>query len=91
MSWSVSSSNLLAWFIPKDAACEAATPRVPRPPKFGSSGFFDAPPFFDELVDVVEFREFDVAAVVVVDVVAILPNAPAGNPKGFMPPAAPNP
>ena len=25
--------DLLAWFIPREAACEAATPRVPNPPR----------------------------------------------------------
>ena len=25
--------DLLAWFIPREAACDAATPRVPNPPR----------------------------------------------------------
>ena len=33
-SWeAIAHQAALAWFIPRLAACEAATPNVPRPPK----------------------------------------------------------
>ena len=83
--------NLLAWFIPKEAACEAATPNVPRPPKLFSSESFDAA-LFDAVVVV---RADDEEAVVVVEAeeaeLFIDPAKLDGNANGFIPPPPPPP